>query len=317
MLYSILSIIKNKENEMLTLKQMDYALAVKKTLHFKKAAEACFISPSTLSNAITEMERHLGFQVFERANKKVFVTTLGMEFLQQAQSIYLQVRDIQRLAESQVEPLGKALSIGIIPTISPYFLPIVLPKIKQDFPGLSLKIEEGQSNKLVDKVKNGELDMAILALPYNLDGLISLKFWEEDFYWVAHHETKHAGTKEIRATQLEHSELMLLEDGHCLKDHILDACKISSHSKHVVKASSLVTLIQLVQGNMGTTLVPHMALDQLLSSNKDLLRSHLNEPGPHREIALIMRPTYSGMKGAELLKDLFKDAMSQHLSSKK
>lgn len=158
--------------------------------------------------------------------------------------------------------------------------------------------------------------MAILALPYNLEGLISLKFWEEDFYWIAHQENKHAGKKEIKATQLEHSELMLLEDGHCLKDHILDACKISSPSKHVVKASSLATLVQLVQGNMGTTLVPHMALAQLLSSNKDLLRLHLNEPGPHREIALIMRPTYSGMKGAELLKDLFQKALKQNFQSR-
>ncbi|MBT4975424.1 MAG: hydrogen peroxide-inducible genes activator, partial [Gammaproteobacteria bacterium] len=109
-----------------------------------------------------------------------------------------------------------------------------------------------------------------------------------------------------------HSELMLLDDGHCLKDHILDACKISDDSKHVVKASSLATLVQLVKGNMGSTLVPHMALGQLLSSNKDLLKSHLNEPGPHREISLIMRPTYSGMPGAELLKILFTKSLNLH-----
>ena len=222
--------------------------------------------------------------------------------------------DIKKLAENQAEPLGSLVSIGIIPTISPYLLPIVLPPIKKNFPSLTLKIEEGQSSIIVEKVKSGELDMAILALPYDIDGLIALRFWEEDFYWIAHHENKHAGKKEIRAAQLEHSELMLLEDGHCLKDHILDACSISYESKHIVKASSLVTLIQLVQGNMGSTLVPHMALTQLLSSNKDLLRSHLNEPGPHREIALIMRPTYPGMKGAELLLNLFKNALNQHFN---
>ena len=299
---------------MITLKQIDYALAVSKTLHLKRAAEACFVSPSTLSNAITEMEKSLGFQVFERDNKKVFVTSLGEELLQKAQSIQLQVCDIKKLAENQAEPLGSLVSIGIIPTISPYLLPIVLPPIKKNFPSLALKIEEGQSSIIVEKVKSGELDMAILALPYDIDGLIALRFWEEDFYWIAHHENKHAGKKEIRAAQLEHSELMLLEDGHCLKDHILDACSISYESKHIVKASSLVTLIQLVQGNMGSTLVPHMALTQLLSSNKDLLRSHLNEPGPHREIALIMRPTYPGMKGAELLLNLFKNALNQHFN---
>ena len=289
---------------MITLKQIDYALAVAKTLHFKKAAEASFVSPSTLSNAITEMEKHLGFKVFERNNKKVFVTALGMEVLVKAQSIQVQIQDIKRLAESQSEPLSHPLSIGVIPTVSPYLLPIILPRIKKEFPNLILKIEEGQSNALVNKIKNADLDMAILALPYNLDGLISLKFWEEDFYWIAHHENKLAGKKEISANQLEHSELLLLEDGHCLKDHILDACKISTHSKHILKASSLVTLIQLVKANMGSTLVPRMALEQLLDSHIELSKSHLNEPGPHREIALIMRPAYAGVKNAELLVEL-------------
>ena len=191
-------------------------MAVSKTLHFKKAAEACFVSPSTLSNAIKEMEKSLGFQVFERDNKKVFVTSLGIELLQKAQSIQLQVYDIQKLAENQAEPLGSLVSIGIIPTISPYLLPIILPPIKKNFPALTLKIEEGQSKIIVEKVKSGELDMAILALPYELDGLITLIFWEEDFYWIAHHDNRHAGKQEIRASQLVLSELILLEDGHCL-----------------------------------------------------------------------------------------------------
>ena len=297
---------------MITLKQMDYALAVAKYLHFKKAAEECFISPSTLSNAITEMEKELGFQIFERNNKKVIVTNLGIEVLEKAQSIRMQMLDIKNLTEKQSEPLSHLMSIGIIPTVSPYLLPIMLPKIKKEFPNLLLKIEEGQSHSLVNKVKNGDLDIAILALPYDLNGLISLKFWEEDFYWIAHHQNKLAGKTQIRADQLEHSELLLLEDGHCLKDHILDACKISSNSKHILKASSLVTLIQLVKGNMGSTLVPKMALNQLLASHKDLSKSHLDEPGPHREIALIIRPAYTGIKNAELLQSLCKDVLTEH-----
>ena len=297
---------------MITLKQMDYALAVAKHLHFKKAAEECFISPSTLSNAITEMEKELGFQIFERNNKKVIITNLGIEVLEKAQSIRMQMLDIKNLTEKQSEPLSHLISIGIIPTVSPYLLPIMLPKIKKEFPNLLLKIEEGQSHSLLNKVKNGDLDIAILALPYDLNGLISLKFWEEDFYWISHHQNKLVGKTQIRADQLEHSELLLLEDGHCLKDHILDACKISSNSKHILKASSLVTLIQLVKGNMGSTLVPKMALNQLLASHKDLSKSHLDEPGPHREIALIIRPTYTGIKNAELLQSLCKDVLTEH-----
>ena len=215
---------------MLTLKQIDYALSVAKNLHFKKAADECFISPSTLSNAITELEMQLGVKIFERNNKKVIVTSLGKEILAKAKKIKLEVQNIHELAQHNITGLCSSLSIGIIPTISPYFLPLVLPKLQKKFSDLRLKIEEGQSQILINRVKEGDLDMAILALPYDVQDLLSFKFWEEDFFWVSHSQNKNAGKPEIKASELEHSELMLLEDGHCLKDHILDACNISDSS---------------------------------------------------------------------------------------
>ena len=229
---------------MLTLKQIDYALAVRKNLHFKKAADECYISPSTLSNAITELETQLGVKIFERNNKKVIVTSLGHEILNKAKKIKLEVQNIHELAQhNNIDGLSSSLSIGIIPTISPYFLPLILPKLQKEFSNLQLKIEEGQSHILTNRVKEGELDMAILALPYDVQDLISFKFWDEDFFWVSHNQNKNAGKSEIKASELEHSELMLLEDGHCLKDHILDACNIASSSQYSLKASSLNTLI--------------------------------------------------------------------------
>lgn len=296
---------------MLTLKQIDYALAVRKNLHFKKAADECYVSPSTLSNAITELETQLGVKIFERNNKKVIVTNLGQEILHKAQQIKLEVQNIYELVQSKSNGLSRHLSLGIIPTISPYFLPLVLPKIQKEFPDLKLQIEEGQSGLLTHKVREGDLDMAILALPYELKGLNSLKFWEEDFYWVSHDQNKLAGRSEIKASELEQSQLMLLEDGHCLKDHILDACNISSSSKYSIKASSLNTLIQLVKGKMGTTLVPKMALKDLISNKKGLAISHLNEAGPHREIALIIRENYAGIESAKLLRNFFKERLKE------
>ena len=290
---------------MLTFKQIDYALAVGKNLHFKKAADECYVSPSTLSNAITELETQLGVKIFERNNKKVIVTSLGHEILSKAKKIKLEVQNIHELAQHNVDGLSSSLSIGIIPTISPYFLPLVLPKIQKEFSNLQLKIEEGQSQILTNRVKEGDLDMAILALPYDVQDLMSFKFWEEDFFWVSHSQNRNAGKSEIRASELEHSELMLLEDGHCLKDHILDACNIDSSSQYSLKASSLNTLIQLVKGKMGTTLVPEMALKELVGNKKDLSISHLDEPGPHREIALITRPNYAGMENVKMLVDFF------------
>ena len=294
---------------MLTLKQIDYALSVAKNLHFKKAADECFISPSTLSNAITELETQLGVKIFERNNKKVIVTSLGKEILVKAKKIKLEVQNIHELAQHNITGLCSSLSIGIIPTISPYFLPLVLPKLQKKFSDLRLKIEEGQSQILINRVKEGDLDMAILALPYDVQDLLSFKFWEEDFFWVSHSQNKNAGKPEIKASELEHSELMLLEDGHCLKDHILDACNISDSSQYSFKASSLNTLIQLVKGKMGTTLVPKMALKELIGSRKDLSISHLDEPGPHREIALITRPNYAGMKSTKMLVEFFRKTL--------
>ena len=296
---------------MLTFKQIDYALAVGKNLHFKKAADECYVSPSTLSNAITELETQLGVKIFERNNKKVIVTSLGHEILSKAKKIKLEVKNIHELAQHNVDGLSSSLSIGIIPTISPYFLPLVLPKIQKEFSNLQLKIEEGQSQILTNRVKEGDLDMAILALPYDLQDLMSFKFWEEDFFWVSHSQNKNAGKSEIRASELEHSELMLLEDGHCLKDHILDACNIDSSSQYSLKASSLNTLIQLVKGKMGTTLVPEMALKELVGNKKDLSISHLDEPGPRREIALIIRPNYAGMESVKILIDFFGNSLRE------
>ena len=296
---------------MLTLKQIDYALAVGKNLHFKKAADECYVSPSTLSNAITELETQLEVKIFERSNKKVIVTSLGQEILEKAQQIRLEVQNIYELVQNKSNGLSHHLSLGIIPTISPYFLPLILPKIQKEFPDLMLKIEEGQSGLLTQKVREGDLDMAILALPYELNGLRSLKFWEEDFYWVSHDQNKLAGRSEIKASELEQSQLMLLEDGHCLKDHILDACNISSSSKYSLKASSLNTLIQLVKGKMGTTLVPKMALKELIGNKKGLAISHLNEAGPHREIALIIRENYAGIESAKLLGNFFQERLKE------
>ena len=296
---------------MLTFKQIDYALAVGKNLHFKKAADECYVSPSTLSNAITELETQLGVKIFERNNKKVIVTSLGHEILSKAKKIKLEVKNIHELAQHNVDGLSSSLSIGIIPTISPYFLPLVLPKIQKEFSNLQLKIEEGQSQILTNRVKEGDLDMAILALPYDLQDLMSFKFWEEDFFWVSHSQNKNAGKSEIKASELEHSELMLLEDGHCLKDHILDACNIDSSSQYSLKASSLNTLIQLVKGKMGTTLVPKMALKELVGNKKNLSISHLDEPGPHREIALITRPNYAGMENVKMLVDFFGNSLKE------
>jgi LysR family hydrogen peroxide-inducible transcriptional activator len=296
---------------MLTLKQIKYALAVEKNLHFKKAADECFISPSTLSNAITELESYLGVKIFERNNKKVILTSIGKEILAKAKKIKLEINSINELAQHSSGFLGSSISLGIIPTISPYFLPLILPKLRKKFSNLKFKIEEGQSQILLDKVNEGDLDMAILALPYDTKDLATFKFWEEDLFWVSNAQDNNIGKAEIKASELENADLLLLEDGHCLKDHILGACNFSSSSRYSLKASSLNTIIQLVKGRMGTTLIPKMALKELIGNKKNLSIAHLNEPGPHREIALVTRPDYAGMDSMNLLINFFKQCLKK------
>lgn len=307
---------------MITLKQLNYALAVEKTLHFKKAAELCFVSQSALSTALNELEKQLGVQIFERDNKRVLVTPLGSEILCQARTIMLQVEDLQGLAKGGDSPLGYPMDIGIIPTIGPYLLPKILPAINEQYPDFQLNVVEEQSHVLVDMVRSGEIDTAILALPYPSEGLLSFEFWQEDFYWVAHSSNQQAGVTEIASKELDQASLMLLKEGHCLKDHILDACKFSSQNaskpadtqqtaNHGFGATSLNTLIQMVKGQLGTTLVPEMALEQLISENDQLRAVHLSEPGPHRRIAFLVRPNYSRLAAVEILQGLCRQALSE------
>ena len=298
---------------MFSIKQLNYALAVAKRLHFKKAADDCFVSPSTLSNAITELENQIGFKVFERTNKKVIVTSLGLELLKKAETIQFHIEDIKNLGEKQKAPLSSPLTIGIIPTIGPYLLPLVLPKLKKYYPNLKLKILESKSSSLVQKVNDGDLDMAILALPYNLRGLLSFKFWEENFYYISHKNNKYK--KSLKAKDINFSELMLLDDGHCLKNHVLAACKINDNQQFSMEASSLATLIQLVANNMGSTLVPHMSVKHLINTNSKIKKAILNEPGPHRELAIIVRPTYTDTENVIFLKDIFKNELKRYSKS--
>ncbi len=298
---------------MISLKHLKYALAVERTLHFKKAAEYCSISPSALSTALSEFEKHLGFQVFERDNKKVLITPLGQQVLDKAKSVKLLLDDIQILGESQSKPLNGPMSIGIIPTISPFILPIILPALQSSYPELALDITEEQSHILVEQVRNGDIDAAILALPYKIDGLLSFKFWQENFYWITYANDKRSKQQLIKAKDIDTDELILLKDGHCLKDHVLSACHLEGNSWINLNATSLNTLVQLVAGEMGSTLVPEMALESLITHNDKLMKVALDEKGPHREIVFIVRPNYPRVNGIELLMALFNREMTKQI----
>ncbi len=294
---------------MISFKQLYYAVAVEKKLHFKKAADQCKISQSALSTGLTELEKQLGVQIFERDNKKVLVTPIGREILKRAHEVLLQIDEIKHLSDNQKTPLSFPISIGIIPTIAPFLLPKILPAINENFPNAQLTIIEEQSHVLVEQVRLGEIDTAILALPFRCDGLLTLEFWQEDFYWITLKSEITDQSSGITSGELNQQQLMLLKEGHCLKDHVLDVCKLPDTAQHHFGASSLATLIQMVLGKLGTTLIPEMAIDQLINQNQQLAAIHLDEPSPHRRIAFIVRPNYTRFSSIEALVDICKSAL--------
>ncbi len=287
---------------MISIKQLSYALAAAETLHFKKASEKCNISQSALSTALNELEKQLGLKIFERNNKHVLITPAGKKIIHQARQILLQVDELEHFAETHKAPLSFPLNTGIIPTIAPFILPKLLPVLKQDFPQAQLNIEENQSQILVDMVRNGELDTAIIALPFPTTGLLTLKFWQEDFFWITKKGNKFSQQKKINSDEIKQCNLLLLKDGHCLKDHIISVCNMLENSpKQEFCATSINTLIQMVAGNLGSTLVPAMAVEQLTAQHKTLSVIHLDEPGPHRELVFIFRPNFTRTSSIEAL----------------
>ena len=294
---------------MISLKQVHYALAVERHLHFRRAAEECNISQSAMSTALAELEKQLGFQIFERDNRKVLVTPLGQQVLDRARSIELQMEDLVKLADSQREPLSTPLSLGVIPTIGPYLLPRVLPALQARYPKLKLDIVEDQSAEVLEQLRRGALDAAIIALPYDCDGLLTFPFWHEDLLWITHIDDEGAAAQCATLDDFARTHLMLLKDGHCLTEHSLSACKLENLTAHSFSATSLSTLVQLVAGKIGSTLVPEIALEQLVDGNRELASIPLEEDGPHRQLAIAIRPNYPGMANIEMLVQLFREQL--------
>lgn len=285
-----------------TIRQLQYFLAVVESCHFGQAAERCFVSQSTLSAGIQELETLLGVQLFERNKRKVMPTPLGLALAEKARRIIDLGGEMVQLAEGGKGTLVGPLRLGVIPTIGPFLLPRVLPAIRRSYPELRLLLVEEQTAPLVERLHNGKLDCAILALPYDLPGLEYDVFWDEIFHvaFPKGHALGRGGP--IPSAKLPANEIMLLEEGHCLREHALDACH-SKGLKHntAVQGTSLYTMIEMVAGGQGITFIPEMAVDSALVRQSDIRLRPLAEKGPHRQIGLVWRPTFPRQEELQLL----------------
>ncbi|MDH5301019.1 MAG: hydrogen peroxide-inducible genes activator [Gammaproteobacteria bacterium] len=277
-----------------SVRQLQYFLAVLELNHFGQAAERCFVTQSTLSAGIQELESVLGGVLFERSKRKVMPTPLGVMLEPKARQIVDEAAQMVELAKGRRGVLIGTLRLGVIPTIGPFLLPKILPGVREMFPQLRLQLVEEQSAALLERLNNGMIDCALMALPYELGGLEHGVIFEENFCIAFPPGHRLAQARALSSTQLPADEIMLLEEGHCLRDHALAAChwRASRQSATTVQGTSLYTMIEMVAGGQGITFIPQMAADSALVAQSGINLRPLAEPGPHRQIALVWRPTY-------------------------
>lgn len=273
-----------------TLKQLTYLCAVAKTMHFGNAAKACHVTQSTLSAGILELEQILGVALLERNNKQVLLTDVGKTIVSRSHGILLEVDELMAIAAATGAPLNGKLSLGVIPTIAPFILPKLLASLRKDYPKLQLLIREDLSSNIVSLLAQGELDVILLALPYPLENLTTRHLFYDPFVlaYPKGHPLSH--NHHIKTRDLRNQDLLLLEDGHCLRDHALEACKLKdSQFSQPYTATSLHTIVQMVANGIGVTLLPEMSLKSGILSGTNIKTEAFEEKNVWRSIGLAWR----------------------------
>ncbi|WP_353143303.1 LysR family transcriptional regulator OxyR [Acinetobacter pragensis] len=272
-----------------SLRQLSYLVTLSETLHFTEAARRSFVTQSTLSGGIMELERLLGGVLVERDRQNVRLTPLGEQVVGRARVLLADAQDLMRLSREMSEPLTGDLHLGIIPTIAPFILSQLLDEVHKQLPKIQLHLHEAQSEKIVEKLEHGNLDMVVLALPFDTRSLKVAEIAKESLYLVYNKADQNAA-QALTLDDLDLSRLMLLEEGHCLRDHALSACPIGERKNdHRLKASSLPTLVEMVSADLGFTLLPEIALHTNMIKADAKLAVKPIEAGPSRTLALITR----------------------------
>ena len=272
-----------------SLRQLSYLVTLSETLHFTEAARRSFVTQSTLSGGIMELERLLGGVLVERDRQNVRLTPLGEQVVARARVLLADAQDLMRLSREMSEPLTGDLHLGIIPTIAPFILTQLLDEVHQQLPKIQLHLHEAQSDKIVEKLEHGNLDMIVLALPFDTRSLKVVEIAKEHLFLVYNKKDKNA-TNANSLDDLDLSRLMLLEEGHCLRDHALSACPVGERKNDQrLKASSLPTLVEMVSSDLGFTLLPEIALkNNMIHFNEDIEVKSI-EDAPSRILALLTR----------------------------
>ncbi len=244
----------------MNIRDLKYLVALHEQRHFGKAAEVCFVSQPALSMQLKKLEEHLGVLLLERTNKSVMFTDVGEQLVVRAREVLRQVDEMKEIARQSVDPFSGECRLGIFPTLAPYLLPYIAPRIAKKFPDLSLFLVEEKTDALIEKLHQGKIDAAILALPITQQGLITTKLFEEEFLLAVPAADDLAKRPSIQSADLAERTLLLLEDGHCLREQALSFCyRLHAHENQNFRATSLETLRYMVAAGVGMTLMPKLA----------------------------------------------------------
>lgn len=273
----------------ITLRQLRYLVALADTLHFGRAASACHVSQPSLSAQIQQLEELLGTPLVERTKHRVLLTPAGEGAVERARAILGQVDDLSQAVRAAGRPLAGTLRLGVIPTSGPYLLPKVLPALREAYPDLKLYLREDLTDRLLDRLRAGELDLALLALPVVEPGVDMLPLYTETFLVAFPRGHRLDNADQVAEGELRDETLLLLEDGHCFRDQALDVCALSgAQAGDGFAATSLTTLVEMVAGGLGLTLLPALAAPTLAAGGQVSLRP-FTAPAPSRTMALVWR----------------------------
>ena len=272
-----------------TLKQLQYLVALRRYGHFGKAADACFVTQSTLSAGLRELEALLGVTLVERTRRLVRFTALGEKIADKAIRVLREAEELAEMARAEGQPLHGELRMGVIPTIAPFLLPAMLPRLRSEWPGLKLYLREETSSAACEALHRGQLDCVLLALPFNCGEVDSALLFDDPLY-VAFPPGEAPGGAAVEATKIDENRLLLLEDGHCLKDHALSACnRPEMRANASMMGTSLHTLVQMVDNGLGVTFVPGMAIETGILHGTRVDAKRLKSDHGFPRVALIWR----------------------------
>ena len=297
----------------MTLQDLRYVVTLAETRNFARAAKACYVSQPTLSTQIKKLEDELGLALFERTNKRVMPTPAGFELIVQARVVLEEAEKLQQMAQQALDPMAGPLRLGVIPTLGPYLLPHLVPQLRADYPRLSLYLREDLTANLIERLRSGALDAILLALPIQTDGLELIELFREPFVMALPKDSPLAGKSEVMETDLMGVQLLLLEDGHCLRDQALAVCGLPQpRGAEDFRGSSLETLRQMVAAGVGCTLLPALAADAAGAGGTKLTSDRLIElrpfaaPVPSRTIGLAARRGFPRMEMVRAFAELIK-----------